>query len=78
MIARVTTVAALALGAWSSAGAQALRSDTKDIPVIEAPAAQPSRTIALFISGDGGWAGMTKTSPVHCENTASASSASTQ
>ncbi len=60
MIARVTTVAALAFSAWSSAGAQALRSDTKDIPVIEAPAAQPSRTIALFISGDGGWAGIDK------------------
>jgi type IV secretory pathway VirJ component len=38
------------------AAAQPLRSDTKDIPVIELPAPQPSRTIAILLSGDGGWA----------------------
>jgi type IV secretory pathway VirJ component len=44
----------------ASAVAQRLHSDTKDIPVIELPAPQPSKTIAVFLSGDGGWAGIDK------------------
>jgi type IV secretory pathway VirJ component len=40
--------------------AQPLRSDTKDLPVIEVRASQPSRTIAFFMSGDGGWASIDK------------------
>jgi type IV secretory pathway VirJ component len=60
-VARITIATlACSLVLPMSAAAQPLRSDTKDIPVIELPAPQPSQTIAVFLSGDGGWAGIDK------------------
>ncbi|MFI5311671.1 MAG: virulence factor family protein [Gemmatimonadales bacterium] len=36
----------------------AAQSDVKDLPLVEVPAQSPSRTFAVFVSGDGGWAAM--------------------
>jgi type IV secretory pathway VirJ component len=41
-------------------GQKAPKSDVADLPLIEVVAQQPSHTIAVFFSGDGGWAALDK------------------
>lgn len=48
-------------GAAGSVNAQkAPKSDVADLPLIEVVAKQPTHTIAVFLSGDGGWAAIDK------------------
>jgi len=35
-----------------------LAAEVQDLPVVEVPVQTPSRTLALMLSGDGGWAGI--------------------
>jgi type IV secretory pathway VirJ component len=51
------------VGTWlcaESTPAAAQQADVKDLPLIEVVAIKPSRTIAVFLSGDGGWAAIDK------------------
>ncbi len=57
-ISPLTFLALLVLALPRAAHAQ--QSDVKDLPLIEARAKTPSRTIAVFLSGDGGWASIDK------------------
>jgi type IV secretory pathway VirJ component len=52
--------ALIAAAILSARSASAQQSDVKDLPLIEVVAKQPSRTIAVFLSGDGGWAAIDK------------------
>jgi type IV secretory pathway VirJ component len=44
----------------TAAPASAQQADVKDLPLIEVVAKTPSHTIAVFLSGDGGWAAIDK------------------
>jgi type IV secretory pathway VirJ component len=60
-VKRAIAAFALVAGAAASLCAQkAPKSDVADLPLIEVVAKQPSHTIAVFLSGDGGWAAIDK------------------
>jgi type IV secretory pathway VirJ component len=44
----------------TAAVSRAQQPDLKDLPLIEVVAKEPSHTIAVFLSGDGGWAAIDK------------------
>ena len=57
---RVASTIALVMCCTDSALAQKEKSDVADLPLIEIVAPHASRTIAVFLSGDGGWAAIDK------------------
>jgi type IV secretory pathway VirJ component len=50
------TLSAIAPAPSGAKGSPA--ADASDLPLVEVPAAQPGRTLAVIVTGDGGWAGI--------------------
>jgi len=44
--------------AMAPGGTGALPADASDLPLVEVPAATPGKTLAVIVTGDGGWAGI--------------------
>jgi type IV secretory pathway VirJ component len=52
--------AAQVLGAQKGVSLAPPPDDLKGLPVVEVPSSKPGDTLAIFVSGDGGWAGLDK------------------
>jgi len=52
--------AAQVLGAQQGVSLAPPPDDLKGLPVVEVPSSRPGDTLAIFVSGDGGWAGLDK------------------
>ncbi len=42
----------------TASGGKSVAADASDLPLVELPAAHPGKTLAVIVTGDGGWAGI--------------------
>ena len=47
-----------ALAPATATGGTGVAADASDLPLVELPAAHPGKTLAVIVTGDGGWAGI--------------------
>ena len=59
-VAKVVVYLAGAILSVLATRVSAQEADVKDLPLIEVVAKEPSHTMAVFLSGDGGWAAIDK------------------
>lgn len=59
-VAPALVAAARVLGTAAGVSSAPPPADLQGLPVVEVPSPQPGDTLAVFLSGDGGWAGLDK------------------